>query len=67
MEKVNETHETYKKIQSGKPMLDMNGGMEKNDKERNHEILHEGSVCLVFITSCRLEGQEVCLHPSSLE
>ena len=30
-----------KKIQSGKPMLDMNGGMEKNDKERNHEILHE--------------------------
>ena len=67
MEKVNETHETYKNIQSGKPMLDMNGGMEMNDKERNHEILHEGSVCLVFITSCRLEGQEVCLHPPSLE
>ena len=60
MEKVNETHETYK-IQVGKPMLDMNGGMEMNDKERNHEILHEGSaVRLVFITSCRLEGHEVC-------
>lgn len=56
------------KIQNGKPMLDMNGGMEMNDKERNHEILHEGSVVrLMFITSCRLEGQEVCLHPPNLE